>query len=42
MIIYFFDGSKMECNEILLSGDMLLVDHVRYVHICDIDRIETA
>lgn len=42
MIIYFYDGSTLECNEIEIQGGVLIADSFRYCDICDIDRIETA
>ena len=41
MIIYFYDGSTAECEEIEFYGDVLMYDHYRYVNLCDIERIES-
>ena len=42
MIIYFYDGSTAECEEIEFYGDKAMYDHVRYVDVSKIKRIETA
>ena len=41
MIIYLFDGSRLECNTIEISGDIICADGYRLVNVCDVDRIET-
>ena len=40
MIIYFYDGSTAECNEIEFYGDVLMYDHYRYINLSDVMRIE--
>ncbi len=42
MIIYLFDGSRLECNTIEINGDIICADGFRLVNVCDVDRIETA
>jgi hypothetical protein len=42
MIIYFKDGSTLECNEIQIFEKELFCDDYLTVFICDVERIETA
>lgn len=42
MIIYLYDGSTLECNEITIDGGIICADGFRLVNVCDVDRIETA
>ena len=42
MKIIFYDGSEMECNEIIVSSpEFVIVDGVRYVPLIEILRIES-
>ena len=41
MIIYLFDGSRLECNTIEINGGIICADGYRLVNVCDVDRIET-
>ena len=43
MIIYFYDGSYMECNEIrIVDCENAIVDGVRYIKLIEIQTIEAA
>jgi len=42
MIIYYYDGSTLNCNTIQIYGDSLYCDEVYIVPICDVEKIETA
>lgn len=42
MKIIFYDGSVMECNEIIVSSpEFLIVDGMRYVPLIEVLRIES-
>ena len=40
MLITFYDGSYMECSEIEIYGNLLIVDGVREVPIIEVNKIE--
>lgn len=42
MIIYFYDGGTMTCEEIEMGMDGLIVDGCRIVPFCEVLRIVSA
>lgn len=41
MRIYYCGGGYYDCDEIEFMGDVIMIDHVSYANIEDIERIET-
>ena len=41
MIIYLYDGSRLECSTIEINGGIICADGFRLLNVCDVDRIET-